>query len=65
VQGHFPDYRGVARLDSVDALTDGAFRPKQAWLNTDMAASLLGAMPTVSEEIATIFQRDGALAPLH
>jgi dTDP-4-dehydrorhamnose reductase len=65
VQGHFPNYRGVQRLDSVDTLTDGAFRPKHMWLNTDLAASLLGAMPAVSEEIETIFQRDGALAPLH
>ncbi len=62
VRVHFPEYRGVLRLDGVDTVADGAFRPKQMWLNTDRAASLLGAMPTVSQELETIFQHYGALA---
>ena len=57
VRTHFPGYRGTVRPGSVDAIADGRFRPKQMWLNTDRAAALLGSMPTVAQELDTIFAR--------
>jgi dTDP-4-dehydrorhamnose reductase len=65
VHGRFPQYRGALRLDSVDTIADGVFRPKQMWLNTDRAAALLGPPPTVSQELETIFSHCHALAPLN
>jgi dTDP-4-dehydrorhamnose reductase len=62
VHGRFPQYRGALRLDSVDTIADGVFRPKQMWLNTDRAAALLGPPPTVSQELETIFSHCHALA---
>jgi dTDP-4-dehydrorhamnose reductase len=53
----FPGYRGTVRPGSVDAIADARFRPKQMWLNTDKAAALLGPMPTVAQELDTIFAR--------
>jgi dTDP-4-dehydrorhamnose reductase len=57
VRARFPGYRGTVRPGSVDAIADGRFRPKQMWLNTDRAAALLGSMPTVAQELDTIFAR--------
>jgi hypothetical protein len=42
---------------SVDTVADGVYRPKQMWLNTDKAAALFGPMPTVAQELDTIFAR--------
>jgi dTDP-4-dehydrorhamnose reductase len=57
VRARFPGYRGTVRPGSVDTIADGRFRPKQMWLNTDRAAALLGPMPTVAQELDTIFAR--------
>ncbi len=57
----FPGYRGAMRQGSVDSIADGVFRPKQMWLNTDKATALLGPMPTVSQELDTIFARPNVL----
>jgi len=57
VRARFPGYRGTVRAGSVDAIADGVFRPKQMWLNTDNAAALLGPMPTVAQELDSIFAR--------
>jgi dTDP-4-dehydrorhamnose reductase len=51
----FPGYRGVVQQGSVDAIADGVYRPKRMWLNTDKAAALFGPMPTVAQELDTIF----------
>ena len=64
VRARFPGYRGTLRSGSVDAIADGVFRPKQMWLNTDKAAALLGPMPTVAQELDTIFARSSALEAL-
>jgi dTDP-4-dehydrorhamnose reductase len=56
-RARLPDYRGTMQSGSVDAIADGIFRPKQMWLNTDKAAALLGPMPTVAQELNTIFAR--------
>jgi dTDP-4-dehydrorhamnose reductase len=63
-RARFPGYRGTVQPGSVDATADGVFRPKQMWLNTDKAAALLGPMPTVAQELDTIFARSGVLEPL-
>ena len=60
----FTGYRGTMQSGSVDAIADGVFRPKYMWLNTDKAAALLGPMPTVAQELDTIFARSSLLAPL-
>jgi dTDP-4-dehydrorhamnose reductase len=57
VRARFPGYRGTVRPGSVDAIADGRFRPKQMWLNTDRAAAFLGSMPTVAQELDTIFAK--------
>jgi dTDP-4-dehydrorhamnose reductase len=57
VRARFPGYRGTVRAGSVDAIADGVFRPKQMWLNTDNAAALFGPMPTVAQELDSIFAR--------
>ncbi len=59
-RARFLGYRGTMQPGSVDAIADGVFRPKQMWLNTDKAAALLGPMPTLAQELDTIFC---ALAP--
>jgi len=64
VHARLPGYRGTVRPGSVDAITDGVFRPKQMWLNTDKAAALLGLMPTVAQELDTIFARSRLPATL-
>ena len=64
IDSGFPGYRGTLRSGSVDAVADGVFRPKQMWLNTDKAAALLGPMPTVAQELDTIFARSSVLEPL-
>ena len=64
VRARFPGYRGALQAGSVDAIADGVFRPKQMWLNTDKAAALFGPMPTVAQELDTIFARSSLLAPL-
>jgi dTDP-4-dehydrorhamnose reductase len=64
VRARFPGYGGTLRPGSVDAIADGVFRPKQMWLNTDKAVALLGSMPTVVQELDTIFARSGVLEPL-
>jgi dTDP-4-dehydrorhamnose reductase len=56
-RARLPDYCGTLRPGSVEAIADGVFRPKQMWLNTDKAAALLGPMPTVAQELNTIFAR--------
>jgi dTDP-4-dehydrorhamnose reductase len=56
-RARLPGYRGTVQPGSVDAIADGVFRPKQMWLNTDKAAALLGPMPTVAQELDTIFAR--------
>jgi dTDP-4-dehydrorhamnose reductase len=63
-RARLPGYRGTMQPGSVDAIADGVFRPKQMWLNTDKAAALLGPMPTVAQELDTIFARSSLLAPL-
>jgi dTDP-4-dehydrorhamnose reductase len=63
-RARFTGYRGTMQSGSVDAIADGVFRPKQMWLNTDKAAALLGPMPTVAQELDTIFARSSLLAPL-
>ena len=63
-RARFHGYRGALQAGSVDAIADGVFRPKQMWLNTDKAAALLGPMPTVAQELDTIFARSSLLAPL-
>lgn len=63
-RARLPTYRGTMQPGSVDAIADGVFRPKQMWLNTDKAAALLGPMPTVAQELDTIFARSNLLAPL-
>jgi dTDP-4-dehydrorhamnose reductase len=63
-RAQFPDYRGAMQPGSVDAIADGVFRPKQMWLNTDKAAALLGPMPSVAEELDTIFARSKLPVPL-
>jgi dTDP-4-dehydrorhamnose reductase len=62
VRARFPGYRGTMHPGSVDAVADGVYRPKQMWLNTDKAAALLGPMPTVAQELDTIFARSSVLA---
>ena len=57
VCARFPGYLGTVRPGSVDAIADGRYRPKQMWLNTDRSAALLGPMPTVAQELDTIFAR--------
>ena len=64
VRVRFPGYRGTLRSGGVDAIADGVFRPKQMWLNTHKAVALLGPMPTVAQELDTIFARSSVLAPL-
>ncbi len=61
VRARFPGYSGTLRPGSVDAIADGIFRPKQMWLNIDKATALLGPMPTVAQELNTIFKRSSAL----
>ena len=63
-RARLPDYRGTMQSGSVDAIADGIFRPKQMWLNTDKAAALLGPMPTVAQELDTIFARSRLPATL-
>jgi len=63
-RARFPGYRGAVRPGSVDAVADGVFRPKQMWLNTDKAVALLGPMPTVAQELDTIFARSRSPATL-
>jgi dTDP-4-dehydrorhamnose reductase len=63
-RARLPGYRGTLRPGSVAAIADGVFRPKQMWLNTDKAAALLGPMPTVAQELDTIFARSRLLATL-
>jgi dTDP-4-dehydrorhamnose reductase len=57
-------YRGTLRPGSVEDIADGVFRPKQMWLNIDKAAALLGPMPTVAQELDTIFARSRLPATL-
>jgi len=64
VRPRFPGYRGVVQQGSVDAIADGVYRPKRMWLNTDKAAALLGPMPTVAQELDTIFARSRLPAAL-
>jgi dTDP-4-dehydrorhamnose reductase len=64
VRARLPGYRGTVCPGSVDAIADGVFRPKQMWLNTDKAAALLGPMPTVAQELDTIFARSRLPATL-
>ncbi len=64
MRARFPAYRGAMQAGSVDAIADGVFRPKQMWLNTDKAAALLGPMPTVAQELDTIFARSRLPATL-
>ena len=64
VRPRFPGYRGVVQQGSVDAFADGVYRPKRMWLNTDKAAALLGPMPTVAQELDTIFARSRLPAAL-
>ena len=64
VRARFPGYRGTVQPGSVDAIADGVFRPKQMWLNTDKAAALFGPLPTVAQELDTIFARSRLPATL-
>jgi dTDP-4-dehydrorhamnose reductase len=64
VRPRFPSYRGAMQQGTVDAIVDGVYRPKQMWLNTNKAAALLGPMPTVAQEVDTIFARSRAPATL-
>lgn len=53
----FPDYSGTVTEKSIDSIADGIPRPKQMWLNCDRAVQLLGSIPTIAQELDTIFQR--------
>jgi dTDP-4-dehydrorhamnose reductase len=64
VRARFPGYRGTVRPGSVDAVVDGVFRPKQMWLNTDRASALFGPMPTVVQELDTMFAQSSVMDPL-
>jgi dTDP-4-dehydrorhamnose reductase len=64
VRARLPGYRGTVQLAGVDAIADGVFRPKQLWLNTEKAAATFGPMPTVAQEIDTIFARSSVPGPL-
>ena len=64
VRTRFAGYRGAMQQGSIDAVADGVYRPKQMWLNTDRAAALLGPMPTLAEELDTVFARSSVLEPL-
>lgn len=64
VRARFPGYRGTMQQGSLEAIADGVYRPKQMWLNTDKAAALLGPMPTVAQELDTIFARSRMPATL-
>lgn len=57
VKSHFPDYRGTITTASIDSLSDGAIRPKEMWLNTDLAHRLFGPMPALQEEIDLVFSK--------
>jgi dTDP-4-dehydrorhamnose reductase len=63
-RARLPGYRGTMQSGSVDAIADGVFRPKQMWLNTDKATALLSPMPTVAQELDTIFARSRLPATL-
>jgi dTDP-4-dehydrorhamnose reductase len=51
----FPGYKGTIKADSVDTVPDGVWRPKQMWLNTDLATKLFGPMPMFEHELAKAF----------
>lgn len=53
----FSDYRGNVKEKSIDSIADGVTRPKQMWLNTDQATTILGPMPTIEQELKTLFQK--------
>ena len=57
VLARFTDYRGIVTEKSIDSIADGIPRPKQMWLNTERATTLLGPMPTVAQELGALFQK--------
>lgn len=57
VAARFPAYRGTIEEVSVDTLTDGVARPKEIWLNTEKATTILGPMPLLGDEIDLIIPR--------
>jgi len=59
IAGRFPGYTGTLREASISTIQDGVRRPKEMWLNTDKAVSLLGLMPTLTEELACIEEHGG------
>lgn len=54
---YFPNYTGTITTASVDTIADGVARPKQMWLNTARAQSLLGPMPALSDEVESILTK--------
>lgn len=57
VAKHFPKFSGKLTHSSVDLIADGVVRPKQMWLNTNLAQKRLGiSMPTVEAELEIIFK---------
>lgn len=54
----FPSYRGTVRSANLDSIQDGVFRPKQMWLNTDLATGYFGPMPNIREELEIIFREE-------
>lgn len=57
VLGRFPGYRGTVTEKSIDSIADCITRPKQIWLNCDRAIALFGPLPTIEQELDTIFQK--------
>jgi dTDP-4-dehydrorhamnose reductase len=64
VRARLPGYHGIVQPGGVDGIADGVSRPKQLWLNTDKATATFGPMPTVAQEIDTIFARSSVPDPL-
>lgn len=55
VFARFLDYHGMVTEKSIDSIADGVTRPKQMWLNTVRAAGFFESMPTITQELDTIF----------
>lgn len=55
VLARFPEYRGTVVEKSVGSIADGVVRPKEMWLNTERVTTLLGAMPTIAQELDAVF----------
>lgn len=57
VLAHFPDYRGNVEYTTSDFLSADVYRPKEMWLNVDLAETKYGLnMPSLEEEISRILE---------